>query len=706
VSPPIATGDSLQPLREFEAMRRASADFAHRPASDTTFGADPYALVRLPLSPEPSTSSASGSPRFVGVLRGASAVVLLDEALHERSRLDAPASPSAIAVSTRGDVFVAGELSHTIQRYRLTGAELRPNGTMDLPDVRAIRGLATGPEGTLYVVEEHDGRLLTLVPGADAPVPPGGSGPSGPPILFRRTDTNIGHGPLRVERVGRTVLVDCLLDHALVLRRVDAEGVPVAYGEMRIVHDGPMWGFDAVEVPRVGGSAPDLLVAAGGVEDHPLDRTEGSFGFVDSFLYLYRVSGGAATRLAAVNTSALGIVTPKAVSLTRDARGAVEVVLAAYGSDQGARLLWAHAPDGTAPAWPTGVPGPRGPDSNAGPQITAFACPPGSASLLRLDDGSLAVANPLLDAWVHAASGGGRDVDVVGVESSPARERSLDSRMGEALFFTTLMAPWNKSDGRLSRFACETCHFEGYVDGRTHSTGRGDVRATTKPLLGLFNDRPYFSRALDPDLAAVADNEFRVAGARSGRDPRFTLRPRDFPWLANLGVGEAEWRPDDLRRALMTFFMDLGHRPNPAVLGKSRWSNDERSGAEVFRDRCESCHAARLVADDPSTRVPFDQWERFVLAPAGVIVWARADYAKTGVEPYVGDKGARVTSLRRLFKKYPYFTNGTAESLSILLDRVRYDAASFFHERAPESAALRALTPREKETLLAFLDLL
>ncbi len=91
--------------------------------------------------------------------------------------------------------------------------------------------------------------------------------------------------------------------------------------------------------------------------------------------------------------------------------------------------------------------------------------------------------------------------------------------LGEALFFTTLMGPWNKSDGPLSRFTCETCHFEGYVDGRTHHTGRGDVHAVTKPLLGLFNNRPHFSRALDPDLVSVAFNEFRVAGAKSGRDP-------------------------------------------------------------------------------------------------------------------------------------------------------------------------------------------
>ncbi len=128
------------------------------------------------------------------------------------------------------------------------------------------------------------------------------------------------------------------------------------------------------------------------------------------------------------------------------------------------------------------------------------------------------------------------------------------------------MAPWNNSEGRLSRFTCETCHFEGYVDGRTHHTGRGDVHATTKPLLGLFNNRPHFSRALDPDLATMVDNEFRVAGANSGHDPWFTAtepsRPAS-PGRRLLGVPVAELDALGLRRALMTFLMDFTHRPNP-----------------------------------------------------------------------------------------------------------------------------------------------
>jgi hypothetical protein len=323
--------------------------------------------------------------------------------------------------------------------------------------------------------------------------------------------------------------------------------------------------------------------------------------------------------------------------------------------------------------------------------------------MTRAADRSLVLANPLLDAWVRVTP---ERVDVVPVPDDPAAgPRSADLRLGEALFFTTLMAPWDRSDGRLSRFTCETCHFEGAVDGRTHATGRGDVRATTKPLLGLFNNRPHFSRALDPNLATMVDNEFDVAGAKSDHDPWFSIDPKDYPWLGDLGVVGDPRTPLDLRRSLMTFLMAFSHRPNPSALGRPHWTDTERAGAATFRDRCESCHQARLVTDDPKTRIPFPEWEGLVLSAEGPIVWARAEYAKTGVVPYVNEAGARVVSLRRLYRKRPYFTNGSAPDLAAVLDRVRIAPdGTFFHDLAPQGAT--ALPGAEIHGLLSFLDLL
>src|SRR5690606_24233104 len=139
-------------------------------------------------------------------------------------------------------------------------------------------------------------------------------------------------------------------------------------------------------------------------------------------------------------------------------------------------------------------------DTSAPPRVDARPFPPGSTAVA----GPLA-ADPLLDGWVVDAGEEPRVVPVPGASLDP------EVRLGEALVFTTLMAPWNVAEGMRSRFTCETCHFEGYADGRIHYTGRGDVHAVTKPLLGLFNNRPHFSRALDRTMTIMVDNEFRAA---------------------------------------------------------------------------------------------------------------------------------------------------------------------------------------------------
>lgn len=680
-------------LRDWENRTRGANDFAHGATSETALGTDPYALRALPAGARPAA--------FVGILRGRSAVVALDADLREIDRFAAPESPTGVAVASSGDVYVVGELSERVARYRVRAGRIEAAGGIALPGVHALRDVATGPEGVVYAVEEHDGRLITLVP-AQGAAAPGSAAGDVPPAT--RADAPLCHGAFRVQRTTGHVLVDCLLDHTIVVRPVDARGFPTAAGEARIVHDGPMWGMDAVDI--LDGRQGELLVAVGGVEDHPLDRTEGSFAFIDSFVTLYGVGpsgAGAPVKLAETNTSALGVVTPKVVKVAwHPAPEGVDVTVAGYASDHLLTLSWK---------------GPTFQDGTLGePAVTKRALLPGSsmAEVIPADpaghDGgqvTLAIANPLMDAWVRS-SPSDREPRVQPVDDGVSKRRSLTSRIGEALFFTTLMAPYNKSEGRLSRFTCETCHWEGYVDGRNHDTGRklGEVhvRATTKPLLGLMSNRPHFSRALDPDMATMVNAEFGVAGSKSDHNPWFSVAERDFPWLADLGVTDGTLPPEMLRRSLMTFLMDFTHRPNPAVAGRTTWTPVERKGALVFRERCESCHEARLVADEPSTRVPFDAWEELVMSPSDAIVWAHSDYEKTGVEPYVNEKGARVVSLRRLYKKHPYFTNATAHELSDVLDKARFADGQFFHEEAPDGAT--ALTVDEKTSLAAFLDLL
>jgi len=174
----------------------------------------------------------------------------------------------------------------------------------------------------------------------------------------------------------------------------------------------------------------------------------------------------------------------------------------------------------------------------------------------------------------------------------------------------------------------------------------------------------------------------------------------------------------------MSFLMDFSHRANPAAIASpgsagarstpggsaesiahEHFTALERTGAQVFRDRCAVCHAARLVADEPTSLVPFERWESLVLSPSGPIVWTNAAYEKTGVTPYVHTDGARVPALRRLYKKWPYFTSGRAKSLAELLDRFASSPTATYHDAAPD-AQLTRLTADEKSALLAFLDLL
>lgn len=623
----------LARLRGFEQTRREATDFATLPPSDVALGADPYRIAAL-------------GDGFVGLVRGESAIVQLDRNGVELARLPAPRSPSGLAVSG-DDVLVVGEAGHELAHYKKTD-QLRRVGAIPVAAI-ALRDVAVANH-TAYVVEEHDGRLLAidLARPGDAP-----------------RELGRCHGAMQVIADGDAVAVDCLLDHTIEIHR----GARV----ITIRHDGPMWRFAMLR------TAGGLLLAAGGIEDHPLEREDGGFGYIDSFVYLYRVGDTEATRLAAINSSELGVVTPKWLHLAQHG-AAVQVTAAGYASPRSLTATW---PDG---------------DCASRPVIGQQALVPGIADAVIAGD-TLIGADPLLDAWVIRSATQLRLVQL-------GTPRPLPSRLGELLFFTQLMAPWSSSAGKLSRFTCETCHHEGYVDGRTHFTGRGTVHATTRPLLGLFNNRPYFSRALDKTMAQMVHAEFRVANRHNGRDPWFAINEADAPWLAELaGWGlAASVSAEQLRQGFMAFLMDFSHRANPAAIDHTTFTAAERAGAAVFRDRCASCHAARLIADDPASLVPFERWESLILSPSGPIVWSNAAYAQTGVTPYVHSDGARAPTLRRLYKKWPYFTNGHGRSLAEVVAGFAPTATGAYHEHAPAGAA--HLGAADQAALLAFLDLL
>ena len=627
---PVAAGSEPPELVAFEEEMRHETDWADRARAD--HGPDPFRLLE------------TGIPnRWVGLLRGADALVLLDEGGHELARADAPTSPTGLALTPEGEILVVGEGSPVIARYRLREDSLTPLDRVALPDTYGLRDIAQ-VGNRLLVLDSTRHRILTLDRTGAA--------------LVRVAPCE---GPIRVTPIGEYAVASCLLEGSLVV--VGREGREVA----RVVHDGPLWSVHGFERDS------RLVLAAGGVENHPLDRSDGTFGHIDSYVFVYEVdpATGSATRRHEINVGALGVVTPKWVELAP--------------RDEGMRLRVAgHASEGLLTLDLSEEGGTPVSDSRT-------PLPPGTT-----DIAGVLSANPLLDAWVPLRA------PAAAVGTEPRATRSAASRIGEALFSTTLMAPWNDTQGARSRFTCETCHHEGYVDGRTHHTGRGNVFATTKPLVGLHGNRPYFSRALDPTMARMAHNEFRVANKASGRDPWFPLHAEDIGWMGDVDGVPEPMSPLFLRRALMTFLVELEHVPNPATRGRSGFSPQERRGAEIFRDRCESCHAARLVSDDPESAVPFDGWEENLFGP-GTIVWGRIGYEKTGITPYVHEKGARVPSLRRLHKKRPYFTNGSAPDLDVVLERITTEDGELQHrQRATPTPLPRA----DRDALRAFLDLL
>src|SRR5262249_12794517 len=231
---------------------------------------------------------------------GAAAVVLLDADGHEVDRADAPRSASSIAVGRDGEVFVSGDLAGEIARYRVRGDRLERTGSVALDGVRAGPAIPPGPEGVLHAVEEWDHRLLTIA--LD------GRG------VLDGAEPAIGLGPVALVRTPGWLVVQCVLSHEIVAVPIDARGLPRRSAAVRVRHNGPLWSVDAAE------AGEQLWIAIGGGGDHPLDRRQGSFGYIDSFVFVYRISGtpASAERLAAVNVGALDVVTPKVVGLRVD----------------------------------------------------------------------------------------------------------------------------------------------------------------------------------------------------------------------------------------------------------------------------------------------------------------------------------------------------------------------------------------------------
>jgi hypothetical protein len=652
-------------LLAWETEQRNTLDFAAIPASDGRFGPDPYRVIRLP------------DGRLAALLRGADQLVLLDARGVVLRSVATPHDPTDL-VWRDGELLVVGTGEARVARH--DAKSLEPLADVPLPNALAPRTIATAGD-RVWVADEALGELHELVASTDGYEP-------GPLRSYC-------HGPIALRVEAGLLIGNCLLEHRL---RVDRIGADQSLAELDLAgprHDGPIWSFE-FGPPDAAGTR---LLALTGVEDRPLDRSEGGFGYIDSFVYVYALTLDdrglpSFERRASINTSELGVVTPK-WSRWRSHDETPSLLVAGY----------ATAPFVTL-SFTAGVDTP--------PQVEVHSGLPGTTDTVQLTDGSLLAVSPLLDRLLLWRPDGYTQQRLEHPD-----DRSFEQRLGEALVFTTAMAPRSDATGSHSRFTCETCHFEGRGDGRVHYTGREfqgqKIHAVSKSLLGLFPNRPYFSRALDRTTSKMVDNEFRVANHHSELEPYFVLDAAMLPWLRELPGWPRETDSVDgetLRRALMRFLLRYSTPSNPATRGRNELDGLEAEGAKLFARHCESCHQARLVTDDAATRIPLGQsgelepWRELIFSANAPIVWASEAYAQTGIVPWVHPGGARVPSLRRLYLDWPYFTNGRADSLAAVLEGIRLGEGVVDHQLGPAGANERGLDEHERAALLAFLRLL
>lgn len=646
-----ATSEDAHPevaARLLELERRATSG---TPVSGYDSGDDPFRVRML------------SNGRTLVLLRGRSRLVLLDSRGDELDRILTPNSPTGWVFVDADRVFVAGEMSSRIQSYRITDDELVPGDELTLDDVTGIRDLEWLPESQiLLAADSEEPRILALNLSVDRP------GPVAILSVTSRQDVKLEAPAVEMHTVGSWLLVNELLAHRLLI--IPLSPTPEFNAPTEILLDGPIWSFDAVE------TSDGLHIAVGAVEDHELDRSGGEFGYVDSYLYLYHLSapGRVPRRAAMLNLSAEGVITPKAL---RFSGGTLTVT--AFGSERLLRVIV------------------EGDDLSVSANISV---PAGTTDFDIGRDGRLVLANPLLDEVLVLPAD-----DTAGATTLASfgfGNRSLESRLGEKIFFTTLMAPANISDDHHSRFTCETCHFEGEVDGRTHYTGRGSVFASTKTLRGLAGNVPVFSRGGDSSLTSMVMAEFEVANQF---DPWFQLNPAAHPSLEPSGTSAEFVASDAQRIALLTFLIEFGHRQNPFRATSPDLTALERDGLAVFRDRCSACHQPLTSNRDTGRFIPFGEWEDWLTDPSADLIWGAPLFFKTGIEPYVSERGARVPSLRRLSRKVPYFTNGSSPTLRDVLRRFRVAGPSGLHAaiEGDRDIGTRPLSEPEIDALLALL---
>ncbi|NNF08193.1 MAG: hypothetical protein HKN21_15625, partial [Candidatus Eisenbacteria bacterium] len=413
-----ARKEALVRIRASETEYYQNLELAKLHSQENLEGCDPYRIAPL------------GANRYAVLLRGADQVLLIDQEGNVLDRASAPDSPTSL-VYWGETLLVGSESSPVLMRFVPGRDKLGTGERFSVPDVMGLRDLEMTPEGQLFGCDEITNQIFEI----QFPLQK---------TADLRQQFKVGPGPVDLAFKNNRLYVNSLVSHQVRLFELDTKGQLIDAGT-HLQHDGPVWSMRPL---RLDGR--DYLVL-GGVENTPLDRTQGFFGNIDSFLFLYEINESKARLVSELNVSALGVITPKWIGVSHSSPSTI--LVSGYGS---ATLLELEVSRNTL---------------QVKEQRASF---PAVQEFTHHEDGTWIGVSPLLDGVV-----------IFG-DSAPRFASLQDSRdnlfvLGESLFFTELMAPRNSSLGKKSRFTCETCHFEGMIDGRTHFTGRGEVHAVTKP---------------------------------------------------------------------------------------------------------------------------------------------------------------------------------------------------------------------------------
>lgn len=261
--------------------------------------------------------------------------------------------------------------------------------------------------------------------------------------------------------------------------------------------------------------------------------------------------------------------------------------------------------------------------------------------------GDLAVAAPQSDAVVVL----GRHPAVLKVDDRP---RDTLEDLGQRLLSSP--APWENTQA-----TCVGCHWDGLVDHRQHPGIRETRWEQSRPFVGIGSLAPIFSPGQAKTLAIA------VEGLVRGLDDRYSAPSTEPWWLAPRTVqtvdGPRSLSALEVRQALIAALTAWPVERGP-LAGAVPDAVRRRGLGLLVRDcvRCHEAAGATFLRD----RVPDDQlWDVVGTRP---LVFAAPLFARAGPKPYT-PRGNRVPPLWMLDRGGPFLTDGSADTLDVLLQR-------------------------------------